>query len=263
MAAGPHDESGPAEDTTMQERIERAAQAIRTSRKTIALTGAGISAESGIPTFRDPGGLWDRYDPEEYATIDAFRRDPGKVWQMMRDFTELKTAQPNPGHYALAQLEQVGLLGCIITQNVDNLHQAGGSQDVIEFHGNMRQVVCQRCDTSLPLTEVSLESLPPYCACGGVFKPAGVFFGEPIPPHALSRSYQEAHSCELMLVIGTSAVVYPAAAMPGVAKEAGARVIEINPEPTDLTDATADFIIQDKAGLVLPQIVTRIKALAS
>lgn len=247
----------------MQERIERAAQAIRTSRKTIALTGAGISAESGIPTFRDPGGLWDRYDPEEYATVDAFRRDPAKVWQMMRDFTELKTARPNPGHYALAQLEQMGLLGCIITQNVDNLHQAGGSQDVIEFHGNMRQVVCQRCDSVLPLTEVSLESLPPYCTCGGVFKPAGVFFGEPIPPHALSRSYQEAHSCELMLVIGTSAVVYPAAAMPGVAKEAGAQVIEINPEPTDLTDATADFIIQDKAGVVLPQIVARIKALAS
>ena len=119
----------------MQERIERAAQAVRTSCKTIALTGAGISAESGIPTFRDPGGLWDRYDPEEYATIDAFRRDPGKVWQMMRDFTELKTAQPSPGHSALAQLEQMGLLGCIITQNVDNLHQdlwgLGFAKDIV------------------------------------------------------------------------------------------------------------------------------------
>lgn len=247
----------------MQERIERAARAIRTSRKTIALTGAGISAESGVPTFRDPGGLWDRYDPEEYATIDAFRRDPGKVWQMMLDFTELKTAQPNPSHYALAQLEQMGFLGCIITQNVDNLHQASGSQDVIEFHGNMRQVVCQRCDKPLPLTEVSLETLPPYCSCGGVFKPAGVFFGEPIPSHALSRSYQEAQNCGLMLVVGTSAVVYPAAAMPGVAKEAGAQVIEINPEPTDLTGAISDFIIQARAGLVMPQIVAAIKALAS
>ncbi len=247
----------------MQERIERAAQAIRNSRKTIALTGAGISAESGIPTFRDPGGLWDRYDPEEYATIDAFLRDPSKVWQMMRDFTELKTAQPNPGHYALAQLEQMGLLGCIITQNVDNLHQASGSQDVIEFHGNMRQVVCQSCDKIRPLAEVSLETLPPYCSCGGVFKPAGVFFGEPIPSRALFRSYEEAQSCELILVIGTSAVVYPAAAMPGVAKEAGAQVIEINPEPTELTDAISDFIIRDKAGVVMPQIVAVIKEMAS
>ena len=247
----------------MEERVERAAQAIRSSRKTVALTGAGISAESGIPTFRDPGGLWDRYDPQEYATIDAFQRAPGKVWQMMRDFTELKTAQPNPGHYALTQLEQMGLLGCIITQNVDNLHQASGSQDVIEFHGNMRQAVCQRCNKILPLAEVSLETLPPYCSCGGVFKPAGVFFGEPIPPHALSRSYEEAQSCELMLVIGTSAEVYPAAAMPRVAKEAGAQVIEINPEPTDLTGAVSDFIIHHKAGVVMPQIVAAIKDMAS
>ena len=129
----------------MQDLIERAAQAIRTARKTIALTGAGISAESGIPTFRDPGGLWDRYDPEEYATIQAFRHDPGKVWRMMKDFTELKTARPNPGHFGLAQLEQLGLLHCIVTQNVDNLHQAAGSREVIEFHGNMRQVVCMNC----------------------------------------------------------------------------------------------------------------------
>lgn len=247
----------------MQELIERAARAIRTSRKTIALTGAGISAESGIPTFRDPGGLWDRYDPEEYATIDAFRRDPGKVWQMMRDFTALKTAEPNPGHYALAQLEQMGFLGCIITQNVDNLHQAGGSQDVLEFHGNLRQVVCQSCQKLLPMSEISLKSLPPYCPCGGVFKPNGVFFGEPIPSYALSRSYEESQSCEVMLVIGTSAVVYPAAAMPGVAKEAGAQVIEINPEPTDLTGPLSDFIIQDKAGTIMPQIIAAIKDMAS
>lgn len=246
----------------MQERIERAASAIRSSRKTVALTGAGISAESGIPTFRDPGGLWDRYDPEEYATIDAFRRNPGKVWQMMRDFTELKTPQPNPGHYALARLEQMGFLSCIITQNVDNLHQASGSQDVIEFHGNLRQAVCQSCDKMLPLAEVSLETLPPYCSCGGVFKPAFVFFGEPIPSHAQSRSSEEAQNCELMLVIGTSAEVYPAAAMPGVAKEAGARVIEINPEPTNLTGAISDFIIQGKAGVVMPQIVAAIKDMA-
>ncbi len=122
----------------MQELIEHAAYAIRTARKTIVLTGAGISAESGIPTFREPGGLWDKYDPEEYAIIQAFQQSPAKVWTMMKDFTELKTAKPNPGHYGLAQLEQMGMLGCIITQNVDNLHQAGGSQDVIEFHGNMR-----------------------------------------------------------------------------------------------------------------------------
>jgi NAD-dependent protein deacetylase/lipoamidase len=247
----------------MQDLIERAAHAVRTARKTIALTGAGISAESGIPTFRDPGGLWDRYDPEEYATIQAFRRDPGKVWRMMKDFTELKTARPNPGHFALAQLEQLGLLHCIITQNVDNLHQAAGSREVIEFHGNMRQVVCMSCRKLLPLDELSLETLPPYCGCGGVFKPAGVFFGEPIPPYALSRSQEEAQSCDLILVIGTSAVVYPAADIPRLAKETGAQVIEINPERTDLTDWLADFIIQEKAGTAIPQIVAAIKAMAS
>ncbi|HEV8711850.1 MAG TPA: NAD-dependent deacylase [Candidatus Binatia bacterium] len=247
----------------MQDLIERAAQVIRTARKTIALTGAGVSAESGIPTFRDPGGLWDRYDPQEYATIEAFQRNPGKVWRMMKDFTELKTALPNPGHFGLAQLEQLGLLHCVITQNVDNLHQAAGSHEVIEFHGNMRQVVCMSCRKVLPLDEVSLERLPPCCGCGGVFKPAGVFFGEPIPPYALSRSQEEAQSCDLILVIGTSAVVYPAADIPRVAKEAGAQVIEINPERTDLTDWLADFIIQEKAGVAIPQIVAAIKAMAS
>ena len=247
----------------MQDVIERAAHAIRTARKTIALTGAGISAESGIPTFRDPGGLWDRYDPEEYATIQAFRRDPSKVWRMMKDFTELKTALPNPGHFGLAHLEQIGLLHCIITQNVDNLHQAAGSRAVIEFHGNMRQVVCLRCGKVLPLDEISLETLPPYCGCGGVFKPAGVFFGEPIPSQALYRSQEEAQSCDLILVIGTSAVVYPAADIPRVAKEGGAQVIEINPERTDLTDRLANLIIQEKAGTAIPQIVAAITAMAS
>jgi NAD-dependent deacetylase len=247
----------------MSDLIERAAQALRGARKALALTGAGISAESGIPTFRDPGGLWDRYDPEEYATIDAFCRNPGKVWQMMRDFTALQTALPNPGHFALAQLEQMGLLHCIITQNVDNLHQAAGSRDVIEFHGNMRQVVCQNCRKVLPLEEISLATLPPYCGCGGVFKPAGVFFGEPIPPHALYRAHEESRDCDVMLVIGTSAVVYPAADMPRVAREAGAQVIEINPERTDLTEWVSDFIIQEKAGIAIPQIVAAIKAMAS
>ena len=247
----------------MRDLIQRAAQALRSARKTIALTGAGISAESGIPTFRDPGGLWDRFDPEEYATIEAFRRHPGKVWRMMKEFTELKTARPNPGHLGLAQLEQMGFLRCLITQNVDNLHQDAGSRDVIEFHGNMRQVVCQKCSKVLPLAEIPLETLPPYCGCGGVFKPAGVFFGEPIPVHALYRSQEEARNCDLILVIGTSAVVYPAADIPRVAKQAGAQVIEINPERTDLTDWVSDFIIQEKAGVAIPQVVDAIKAMAS
>jgi NAD-dependent deacetylase len=247
----------------MQDLIQRAAEAIRKARKTIALTGAGISAESGIPTFRDPGGLWDRYDPEEYATIQAFRQDPAKVWRMMKDFTELKTAKPNPGHFGLAYLEQLGMLHCVITQNVDNLHQAAGSRDVIEFHGNMRQVVCMSCRKLLPLDEISLNTLPPYCSCGGVFKPAGVFFGEPIPVDAMYRSQEAAETCDLVLVIGTSAVVYPAADIPRVAKQAGAQVIEINPEKTDLTGGVSDFIILEKAGVAIPQIIAAIKAMAS
>ncbi len=247
----------------MDELISRAAQAVRTARRAIALTGAGISAESGIPTFRDPGGIWDKYDLEEYATIQAFMRNPGKVWGMMQEFSVIKTAQPNPAHVALAQLEHLGLLHCIITQNVDNLHQQAGSRDVIEFHGNMQQVVCLSCRKLLPMSEISLESLPPYCGCGGVFKPAGVFFGEPIPTYALYRAHAEAESCDLMFVVGTSAVVYPAADMPRVAKEAGAQVIEVNPEPTPLTDDISDFIILAKAGVAMPQIVAEIKAMAS
>src|SRR2546428_11665073 len=123
----------------MQDLIERAAQAIRTARKTVALTGAGISAESGIPTFRDPGGLWDRYDPQEYATIEAFRRNPGKVWRMMKDFTELKTALPNPGHFGLVRLEQPGLLHRLLTPKVGNLHPAAGRPEVLGVHGHHRQ----------------------------------------------------------------------------------------------------------------------------
>ena len=247
----------------MQDLIQRAADAIRAARKTIALTGAGVSSESGIPTFRDPGGLWDRYDPEEYATIQAFQQEPAKVWRMMKDFTELKTAKPNPGHFGLAYLEEAGMLHCIITQNVDNLHQAAGSREVVEFHGNMRQVVCMSCRKLVPLDEIPLESLPPYCSCGGVFKPAGVFFGEPIPMDAMYRSQEAAQSCDLILVIGTSAVVYPAADIPRVAKQAGAKVIEINPEKTDLTGRLSDFIIQEKAGVAIPQIIAAIKAMAS
>ncbi len=244
----------------MEEEIRRAAQALLASRKTVALTGAGISAESGIPTFRNPGGIWDRYNPEEYATIEAFRRNPGKVWEMMREFIALKKARPNPGHMALAELEQMGLLHCIITQNVDNLHQEAGSRDVVEFHGNLRQGVCLSCKKILPLSEIPLEKLPPRCECGGVLKPAGVFFGEPIPPQALYRAQEEARHCELMLVIGTSALVYPAADMPRLAKAAGARVIEVNPEPTPLTGAVSDLIILEKAGVALPQIVAEVKA---
>lgn len=247
----------------MDDLIRRAARAVRTARRTIALTGAGVSAESGIPTFRDPGGIWDRYDPEEYATIQAFMRNPGKVWEMMKEFTTMQTARPNPAHFALAELERMGLLHCIITQNVDNLHQEAGSRDVIEFHGNLRQVVCLSCRKLLPMSEISLESLPPYCGCGGVFKPAGVFFGEPIPTHALYRAREEAQSCDLMLVVGTSAVVYPAADVPRVAKGAGAQVIEVNPERTPLTDYVSDCIILEKAGVAMPQIVAEIKALAA
>ena len=241
--------------------IKGAANDIMDSRKTIALTGAGISVESGIPDFRSAGGLWSKYDPEEYAHIGAFRSNPTKVWQMIKDMMELVLgAQPNPAHIALAELERMGLLQAVITQNVDGLHQRGGSKEVIEFHGSNQWLVCLGCGYRQESASLSLEDIPPRCPqCSSILKPDVVFFGEPIPWEAQTRSFEAAGSCDLVLVIGTSAIVYPAAGIPTLAKEKGAKVVEINMEPTPLTGFVSDYLIQGSAGIILPQIVAEIR----
>lgn len=244
-----------------RELTRRAAEEIVRGKKVVALTGAGISVESGIPSFRGKSdGLWNRYDPEEYADISSFHRNPAKVWKMLRELQfMIRGARPNAGHLGLAKLEEMGYLRVIITQNVDGLHQEAGNKEVVEFHGNNRWLVCLDCQRRYPSHSISLETLPPRCQCQGVLKPDAVFFGEPIPLEALYRAREESFSCKVMLVIGTSAQVYPAADMPFLAKRSGAKVIEINPEETPLTGSVSDYFIEGSAGEVMPLLIEEIE----
>jgi NAD-dependent deacetylase len=241
----------------MDALITKAARDLAASRYVVALTGAGISIESGIPPFRGKGGLWERFDPMEIAHIDAFMQDPAKVWNILvKEMKEIvDKARPNDGHKGLAKLETLGKLKTVITQNIDGLHQAAGNSDVIEFHGNFAWQRCMRCNQKYETRKVDVSEIPPRCECGGILRPDAVFFGEMIPPDALWRSRQIASDCDLMLVVGTSAVVQPAALMPVIAKETGAKVIEINPESTPLTGDISDYLIKGKAGFVMNRLI--------
>lgn len=239
----------------MTDLIQKTAQHIHEAKYVTALTGAGMSAESGIPTFRDQGGFWEKYDPEIYAHIDTFSTHPEKPWLMVREFNLMVAARPNPGHLALTALQHMGYLQEIITQNVDNLHQEAGSTRVIEFHGNLRRALCLSCGKYYDFAELDLTVLPPRCACNGLLKPDAVFFGEPIPEAAYAQADRASRASTLMVVVGTSAIVYPAASMPLVAKHSGAKVIEVNPESTPLTGSVSDYIIYGTAAEVLPRIV--------
>jgi NAD-dependent deacetylase len=231
------------------------------TRNAVALTGAGISIESGIPPFRGQGGLWERFDPIEIAHIDVLKRDPAKVWRLLiKDLKAIMDrAVPNDGHKGLARLERLGILHAIITQNVDGLHQLAGNTDVIEFHGSFVWQRCMQCGRRVETRHVDASVLPPRCTCSGVLRPDAVFFGEMIPPEALWRSREAAAACEVMLVIGTSAVVQPAASMPLIAKENGAVVIEINPEATPLTGVVSDILIPGKAGEIISRILAELE----
>ena len=247
----------------MDDLIFKAAQDLAATSNAVALTGAGISVESGIPPFRGHGGVWERIDPMKYAHIDAFMRDPAAVWNVL--IKEMKTvverARPNDAHKGLARLEKLGILKTIITQNIDGLHQLAGNTDVIEFHGNFAWQRCLKCNARCPSDQVDLAQIPPRCACGGIYKPDCVFFGEAIPPEHLLRSETVASQCDIMLVIGTSAVVQPAAFMPFIAKRAGAKIIEINPEKTALSRQISDTIILGKAGEVIRRLADVVASL--
>ena len=247
---------------TIDRLIIEAAETIASAGRIAALTGAGISVESGIPPFRGAGGLWEKIDPMEYAHIDAFRRDPQKVWQVLiKGMKEvLDRARPNNAHIGLARLEQIGKLDTLITQNVDGLHQAAGSKQVVEFHGNFAWQQCVQCGQRIETHQLVLECIPPLCACGGVYRPECVFFGEMIPQTALTRSQAAAVACDVMLVVGTSATVHPAAAIPEVAKHYGAVVIEINPETTPLTGRVSDHFLRGPAGAVVRRLVDAVEA---
>jgi len=245
----------------MDDLIKKAAEDLSGAKMVTALTGAGISVESGIPPFRGKGGLWEKYDPMEVAHIDAFLKNPTKAWNLLfKDMKEvLDKAKPSDSHKGLAKLEEFGILKTIITQNVDGLHQMAGNSDVIEFHGNMAWHRCMECDAHFKTSRVEITEIPPRCDCGGILRPNAVLFGEMIPQEALWRSRQVATDCDVMLVIGTSAVVQPAALMPVVAKESGAKIIEINPERTPLTGEISDYLIKGPAGDVTNGIIEELE----
>jgi NAD-dependent deacetylase len=241
----------------MDNLIRKAAEDLTAAKNVAALTGAGISIESGIPPFRGKGGLWERLDPMEFAHIDAFLRDPAKVWNILvKEMKEIvDTARPNDGHKGLAKLEKMGKLKTVITQNIDGLHQAAGNTDVIEFHGTFAWQRCMDCNKKYETSKVDISEIPPHCECGGILRPDVVFFDETIPMDAMWRSRQTAADCDLMLVVGTSAIVHPAALMPVIAKESGAKVVEINPEKTPLTADISNYLIMGKAGEVMNRII--------
>ncbi len=247
----------------MQEKIRKAAGIIYQAQKTVALTGAGISVESGIPDFRGAGGLWERFDPMEYGTIEAFRANPEKVWTMLHEMFEvIHNARPNPAHKGLTRLQRMGMLHTIITQNIDNLHQAAGTTRVIEYHGNARTLICLSCDKRYRAEALEGE-LTPKCACGRILKPDVVFFGETIPVEALHESYALASSCQVLLIVGTSAEVTPANSIPQIAMMAKAKIIEINIEPTVLTAHITDIFIEGKASEVVTGLVYEIERIRS
>jgi NAD-dependent deacetylase len=236
--------------------IEAAAATLRTARSVCVLTGSGISAESGIPTFRDAQtGLWARFRPEQLASPDAFERDPRLVWQWYEWRRELvRKAEPNAGHRALVELAGRVPNFALITQNVDGLHQRAGSKGVIEYHGN---ILRDRCVSGgvCPATPRALRDGLPYCGqCGSLLRPDVVWFGEAIPADAEIAANRAARTCDVFVAIGTSAVVYPAAGLAAYARANGARIIEVNPNPTPLSEM-ADIVLAGAAGTVLPALV--------
>ena len=248
----------------MQDRIEQAAQTLLNARHAVAFTGAGVSVESGIPTFRGPDGIWSRYDPESIE-LGYFLRHPAESWAVIKEifYDFFGGAEPNKAHRVLADMEASCVLHEVITQNIDNLHQEAGSRTVWEFHGNSRTLVCLACGGKIPVDDVSLDTLPPLCGCGGLFKPDFIFFGEGIPEPARSNSFRAASACDVMLVIGSTGEVAPASMLPGVARNGGATIIEVNPEPSLFTDATTDIFLQGKATGMMSELAAAMEGVSS
>ncbi|TMF22995.1 MAG: NAD-dependent deacylase [Chloroflexi bacterium] len=241
--------------------MERAAALLSRARHGLALTGAGVSAESGIPTFRGEGGLWTKYDPVKVSSIDSFLADPAAYWKVSKERGSVAlAARPNPGHVALTALEAAGHLVAVVTQNTDGLHRDAGSKHVVELHGSGRTVECLDCGRREPRADVQARldvEMPPRCKhCGGVvLKPTVVLFGEPMPQAAIEEAFKLASLTDVMLVVGTSLVVFPAADVPLVALRSGARMIVVNAEPTPF-DRLAEVVIHGRSGEVLPALAS-------
>lgn len=237
----------------LQEMLEQ-------SKHTVAFTGAGISADSGVPTYRGAGGMWNTYDPEKYANIEYFHKDPSYYWQFFRDvrYPALSQARPNKAHQALAALERMGRLQAVITQNIDGLHQAAGSGEVLELHGSTRVYACMQCRAEFSMQrayELVQAQLPPACPqCAGLIRPGTVMFGEALPSHALRKAEEQALQADLFLCMGSSLVVQPAASFPVLARQHGAWLVIVNKDPTPLDDM-ADLVLHQNVGQALAPVV--------
>ncbi len=246
----------------MDTLLQDAAALLRNARHGVVFTGAGMSVESGVPSFRGPDGLWTRYDPS-CLEIGYFRRHPKEAWVHIKEifFDAMGQALPNAGHRAIAEMEAMGLVKAVVTQNIDTLHQAAGSRNVYEFHGTIASMRCTRCGARVASEKVRLDVLPPWCGqCNGVLKPDFVFFGEPIPEEVALAAFAEGERADVILVIGTTGEVTPACNIPYLAKAAGASVIEVNVEPSSFTDRITDIFLDGGAASVLPALVEAVKA---
>jgi NAD-dependent deacetylase len=259
----------PGHNDGIEGSVAAAVALLRASHHVVALTGAGLSAESGIPTYRGKDGIWTKFGEPTIDGWELFCSDPEQWWRNATEHREagsefsraIEAAEPNAGHLAMAELERLGRLQHVITQNIDNLHRRAGSHAVTEIHGNRAMVRCMNCGARDRLETISLDRLPPLCPeCGGILKNDTVMFGEPIPEDALRECYCQAALADVFLVIGTSAVVYPAADFPVMAKRRGAPLIEINPDETPLTPL-ADVVVRAPAGVALSAIVANLQGL--
>ena len=246
----------------MSETLRALREALAAAESVAVLTGAGMSAESGIPTFRGRGGLWRNYSPQDLATPEAFARDPRLVWEWY-DWRRglIAKAEPNPSHRALVELERHKTEApqrresfTLITQNVDGLHDRAGSRNIVKLHGDIWQVRCIGCGKEERNDQVPLSEIPPRCPCGALLRPGVVWFGEPLPQDEWARADRASRSAQVFMLIGTSAVVYPAAGLAELARASGAKVAVINPEPMPL-DSSADFVLTGKAGEILPRLL--------
>jgi NAD-dependent deacetylase len=236
-----------------------ARNALAAAERVVAFTGAGISAESGVPTFRGTDGIWAKFKPEELANLNAFMRNPAMVWEWYAARKKIiAEVQPNAGHYALVEMEKLFPSFTIVTQNIDNLHRRAGSTRVFELHGNIERNYCMRCGKQFTNEYVLQGSAVPRCDCGGLIRPDVVWFGELLPEDEWEGAERACRNADVLMSIGTSGVVYPAASLPLEAKRNGAFLVEINPEPTPLTDE-ADEFLQGKAGDILPALVEEVR----
>ena len=239
----------------------QAADLIKNSRHTTAFTGAGISVESGIPPFRGPEGLWSKYDPI-VLDLEYFHTKPKESWKVIREifYDFFGKAKPNKAHEVLALMEKKNLLKAVITQNIDNLHQQAGSKNVYEFHGTAQFLECTVCKTKYHSSTVNLTKLPPHCKKDdGLLKPDFIFFGEGIPTHAYSKSVEEAEKAEVFIIVGTTGEIVPASYIPQIAKQKGAKIIEINKEKSNFTNSVTDIFLQGNATEVFEKLQKLLK----